>query len=52
MKRNQNPKILADALFKVSEQNSVLDDVNTALIFLNDLIENKRLFCVFLQSKK
>ena len=36
MKRNQNPKILADALFKVSEQNSVLDDVNTALIFLND----------------
>ena len=52
MKRNQNPKILADALFKVSEQNSVLDDVNTALIFLNELIENERLFCVFLQSKK
>ena len=52
MKRNQNSKILADALFKVSEQNSVLDDVNTALIFLNELIENERLFCVFLQSKK
>ena len=52
MKRNPNPKILANALFKISEQNNVLDDVNTSLIFLNDLIENERLFCVFLQSKK
>ena len=52
MKRNQNPKVLADALFIVSEKNNVLDDVNTALIFLNGLVENERLFCVFLQSKK
>lgn len=52
MKRNPNPKILANALFKISEQNNALDDVNTSLIFLNDLIENERLFCVFLQSKK
>ena len=35
MKRNPNPKILANALFKISEQNNVLDDVNTSLIFLN-----------------
>ena len=52
MKRSQNPKILADALFNVSKQSNLLDDVNAALIFLNHLIENERLFCVFLQSKK
>ena len=52
MKRNPNPKILANALFEISERNKVLDDVNTALIFLNNLIVNERLFCVFLQSKK
>ena len=52
MKRNPNPKILANALLKISEKNNVLDDVNTSLIFLIDLIENERLFCVFLQSKK
>ena len=38
MKRNPNPKILANALFEISEKNKVLDDVNTALIFLNNLI--------------
>jgi len=52
MKPNLNPKDLAKALFNVSEKNNVLEQVKSALFFLNDIAKNNGQFRVFIQSKK
>jgi len=52
MKPNLNPKDLAKALFNVSEKNNVLEQVKSALVFLNDIAKNNGQFRVFIQSKK
>jgi len=52
MKPNLNPKGLATALFKVSDQNNVLEEVKSALLFLHDIVKNNSQFRVFIQSKK
>jgi len=52
MKPNLSPKDLATALFKVSEQNDVLEEVKIALMQLNDIIVGSGQFRVFIQSKK
>lgn len=52
MKPNLNPKALATGLFKIADENEMLDDVKDALSFLNNIIIDNGYFCVFLQSKK
>ena len=52
MKPNLSPKDLATALFKVSEQNDVLEEVKIALMQLNDIVVGSGQFRVFIQSKK
>ena len=52
MKPNLNPKILATGLFKIADENEMLEDVKDALSFLNNIIIENGHFRVFLQSKK
>ena len=52
MKPNLNPGALAKALFEVSGENNVLDEVKNALLFLNETITSNGQFRVFIQSKK
>ena len=52
MKPNLNPKALATGLFKIADENEMLDDVKDALSFLNNIIIDNGYFRVFLQSKK
>mgnify|MGYP001258736002 CR=1 FL=1 len=52
MKPNLNPKNLAGALFKISADNNVLDDVKNSLMLLNDIVAGDSQFRVFIQSKK
>ena len=52
MKPNLNPKALATGLFKIADENEMLDDVKGALSFLNNIIIKNGHFRVFLQSKK
>ena len=52
MKPNLSSKDLATGLFKVSEQNNVLEQVRIALMQLNDIVGGNGHFRVFIQSKK
>ena len=52
MKPNLSPKDLATALFNVSEQNNILEQVKSAIVFLNDIVANNGQFRMFIQSKK
>ena len=52
MKPNLNPGTMAEALYKVSEQNNILQEVESALAFLNNIVSSNGQFRVFVQSKK
>ena len=52
MKPNLNPKVLATGLFKIADENEMLEDVKDALSFLNNIIIENGHFRVFIQSKK
>ena len=52
MKPNLSPKDLATALFNVSDQNNILEQVKSAIVFLNDIVANNGQFRMFIQSKK
>jgi len=52
MTRKQSAKRFAEALFQVSRQHNVLDQVRGALIRLNDLVKSDSQFRSLIQSKR